>query len=127
MEEIRRAHCAQEVIFFRTSSFLFFPCIGKNQEIQEWPTAVWPSRGTWELIYSFMHRGHQLGGQDTTVGKSDPALPLARETDFKTIKHTIETFFHYCFCDGCCARKADDVLSSLPRALAWLELSSEDE
>ena len=43
-----------------------------------------PYRGPWELIDSFMHWERWLGVQDTIVDKSDPALPLRRETDFKT-------------------------------------------
>lgn len=78
-------------------------------------------RGPWELVDLFMHWGHWLAVLDTMVGKSDPALPLRRKTDCKTIKHTIKNFFPYCDCDPCRGGKAHDVLNDFTGTLAWLE------
>ena len=82
-EEVRSAHSTQGGLAPS------FPSRGNNPKIQERHTTL-AMQGPWELTSSFMHWLHLcfwLGVQDTTVGRSDPALPLGRETDFKTIKH----------------------------------------
>ena len=78
-----------------------------------------PYRGPWELIDSFMHWERWLGVQDTIVDKSDPALPLRRETDFKT--NTQLRISLLWLWSSRRVGKEHNVLNGLTRPVVWLE------